>query len=192
MMKNDGLLDHVPPFTVPHPHKEGTGLVSAGINPAVEYVTKDQQSSDAEDIRESSIGLGFRVPLVIASPWSRGGWVCSEVFDHTSSLQFLELFLSNKFGRKIEESNISNWRRAICGDLSSTFQPYNGEKIATPASLKRDEVVEDIHKAKFKKVPSNYKKLTNEEIEQLKKDPQALSFMPRQEKRYKAFLRYSL
>lgn len=180
--ENDGYFDHVPPFTVPHPHKEGTGLVSAGINPAVEYVTKDQQSSDAEDIRESSIGLGFRVPLVIASPWSRGGWVCSEVFDHTSSLQFLELFLSNKFGRKIEESNISNWRRAICGDLSSTFQPYNGEKIATPASLKRDEVVEDIHKAKFKKVPSNYKKLTNEEIEQLKKDPQALSFMPRQEK----------
>ena len=76
-----------------------------------------------------SIGLGFRVPLVIASPWSRGGWVCSEVFDHTSSLQFLEKFLTNKFKKKIEETNISEWRRTVCGDLTSTFRPYNGEKI---------------------------------------------------------------
>ncbi|MES1222289.1 MAG: phospholipase C, phosphocholine-specific, partial [Bacteroidota bacterium] len=180
--ENDGYFDHVPPFTVPHPTKEGTGKVSEGIDTSVEYVTKDQQSSDAEDIRECSIGLGFRVPLVIASPWSRGGWVCSEVFDHTSSLQFLETFLSNKFGKKVEEPNISKWRRTVCGDLTSSFQPYNGEKVATPASLKRDEVVEGIHKAKFKEVPSNYKKLTQDEIEKLKKDPQAFSFMPRQEK----------
>jgi phospholipase C len=179
--ENDGYFDHVPPFTVPHPHKEGTGLVSSGIDTSVEYVTKDQQSSDAEDIRESPIGLGFRVPLVIASPWSRGGWVCSEVFDHTSSLQFLETFLSNKFKKKIEETNISKWRRTICGDLTSSFRPYNGEKIATPASLKRDEVVEGIHKAKFKAAPSNYKKLAPGEIEKLKTDPQAFSFIPRQE-----------
>ena len=43
-------------------------------------------------MRESAIGLGFRVPMVIASPWSRGGYVNSQVFDHTSSLQFLEKF----------------------------------------------------------------------------------------------------
>ena len=50
-------------------------------------------------MRESSIGLGYRVPLVIASPWSRGGYVNSQVFDHTSSLQFLEKFLSKKTGK---------------------------------------------------------------------------------------------
>ncbi len=34
-------------------------------------------------------GLGFRVPLLVISPWSKGGWVCSEVFDHTSLIQFM-------------------------------------------------------------------------------------------------------
>ncbi|MEO5889304.1 MAG: phospholipase C, phosphocholine-specific [Ferruginibacter sp.] len=179
--ENDGYFDHVPPFTVPHLHKTAKGSTSAGIDSAVEYVTKTQQSSDAEDIRESPIGLGFRVPLVIASPWSRGGFVCSQVFDHTSSLQFLEHFLNNKYGKKIEETNISKWRRVVCGDLTTTFRPYNGEKIPLPAFLKRDEVVEGIHKAKFKKLPSNYKKLTAGEIAAIKKNPAAFAFMPRQE-----------
>ncbi|MBS1935512.1 MAG: phospholipase C, phosphocholine-specific, partial [Bacteroidetes bacterium] len=87
--ENDGYFDHVPPFTVPNPYKENSGMVSEGIDPSVEFVKKEHQSSEADDIRESPIGLGFRVPLMIVSPWSRGGWVCSEVFDHTSILQFL-------------------------------------------------------------------------------------------------------
>jgi phospholipase C len=49
------------------------------------------------------------------SPWSRGGWVCSETFDHTSVLRFLE----KRFG--VEEPNISAWRRSVCGDLTSAF-----------------------------------------------------------------------
>ena len=180
--ENDGYFDHVPPFTVPHPYKDGTGIVSGDIDPKSEFVRAAQQSSEGEDVRESPIGLGFRVPLVIVSPWSRGGWVCSEVFDHTSTLQFLEKFLSAKYSKKIEESNITGWRRAICGDLTSAFRPYNNEKIATPASLQRNAVIESIHKAKFKKVPSNYKKLTAEEIEKIKKNPQSVAFMPKQEK----------
>ena len=74
------------------------------------------------------IGLGYRVPLVIASPWSRGGCVCSQVFDHTSILQFLEKFLSHKTGRPIRETNINAWRRTVCGDLTSVFRPDNGEQ----------------------------------------------------------------
>ena len=66
--------------------------------------------------------LGFRVPMVIASPWSRGGCVCSQVFDHTSVLQLLEKLLSNKTGRVILEPNINSWRRAVCGDLTSAFE----------------------------------------------------------------------
>jgi phospholipase C len=53
--------------------------------------------------------------MVIASPWSRGGVVCSQVFDHTSPLQFLEKGLSHKTGKKVEEPNISRWRRTVCG-----------------------------------------------------------------------------
>lgn len=179
--ENDGYFDHVPPFTVPHLHKTAQGKTSAGIDSSVEYVTKSQQSSDENGARESPVGLGFRVPLVIASPWSRGGFVCSQVFDHTSSLQFLEHFINHKFGKKIKETNISQWRRIVCGDLSKTFRPYNGEKLSTPASLKRDELVEGIHKAKFKEPPSNYRKLSSEEIQQIKKDASAFAFMPRQE-----------
>jgi phospholipase C len=60
-------------------------------------------------------GLGPRVPLYVVSPWSKGGWVNSEVFDHTSVIRFLE----KRFG--VIEPNISAWRRSVAGDLVSTF-----------------------------------------------------------------------
>jgi phospholipase C len=62
-----------------------------------------------------SVGLGVRVPLVIVSPWTRGGWVNSQVFDHSSVIRFLE----TRFG--VAEPNISPWRRAVTGDLTSMF-----------------------------------------------------------------------
>ena len=130
--------------------------------------------------RECSIGLGYRVPLVIASPWSRGGWVNSEVFDHTSTLQFLENFLSKKTGKKVAEPNISSWRRTICGDLTSVFRPYNGEKIANPEFVAKDAFLESIHQAKFKKLPT-YKLLTADEIAQINKDPHSSPYMAKQE-----------
>ncbi|MDB5766364.1 MAG: Phospholipase 4 precursor [Collimonas fungivorans] len=61
------------------------------------------------------IGLGSRVPTIVCSPWSRGGWVASEVFDHTSTIQFLEKWTG------VTCPNISQWRRDICGDLTSCF-----------------------------------------------------------------------
>ena len=36
------------------------------------------------------VGLGFRVPCMVISPFSRGGYVCSQRFDHTSLLRFIE------------------------------------------------------------------------------------------------------
>jgi phospholipase C len=53
--------------------------------------------------------------MLIVSPWTRGGWVNSQVFDHTSVLRFLE----RRFG--VAEPNIGPWRRAVCGDLTSAF-----------------------------------------------------------------------
>lgn len=179
--ENDGYFDHVPPFSVPHLHKTAKGMMSPGIDGEVEYVTKSQQSSEKGDERENPIGLGFRVPLVIASPWSRGGYVCSEVFDHTSSLQFLEHFLNNKYKKDIKETNITEWRRVVCGDLTNTFRPYNGENIPLPAILNRDEVVEGIHKAKFKELPSNFKKLSPGEIAAIQSNAAAHGLLPRQE-----------
>jgi phospholipase C len=180
--ENDGYYDHVPPFVAPHPHNASTGLTSAGIKTGEEYVANKDQQSIKELARESAIGLGYRVPMVVASPWSRGGWVNSEVFDHTSSLRFLEAFLSHKTGKKIEEPNISKWRRTVCGDLTSVFRPYNGEKIKLPEFLERDPFIESIHKAKFKQLPSNYKKLTAAEIAAIHKAPGESPLMPHQEK----------
>ncbi|MBH9710712.1 alkaline phosphatase family protein, partial [Burkholderia contaminans] len=60
-------------------------------------------------------GPGPRVPMYVISPWRRGGWVNSQVFDHTSVLRFLEA----RFG--VAEKNISAYRRAVLGDLTSAF-----------------------------------------------------------------------
>lgn len=183
--ENDGYFDHVPPFTAPHSHKTGTGKVSEGIDTRVEFVTREQELARKDFPekfdRENAIGLGYRVPLVIASPWSKGGWVNSEVFDHTSTLQFLEKFLSQKTGKKIAEPNISEWRRTVCGDLTSAFRPYNGEEIPNPAFLSKDETMEGIHKAQFKKVPDDFRILSAAEIETINKAPHTSPYMPKQE-----------
>jgi phospholipase C len=179
--ENDGYYDHMPPFVCPAPSKNEAGLVSKGIDTAEEYVTHERQSVKDRS-RESPIGLGYRVPLVIASPWSRGGYVCSQVFDHSSSLQFLEKFLSHKTGKKIEEPNIGEWRRTVCGDLVSAFRPYNGEKLDYPRPVNKKAFIETIHKAKFKNPPSNYRDLTPEEIKSIAKDPNRSALLPAQEK----------
>ena len=183
--ENDGYFDHVPPFTAPHSHKPGTGKVSEGIDTRREYVTLDQEL-ERHDFpekfqRECSIGLGFRVPLVIASPWSKGGWVNSEVFDHTSTLRFLEKFLYHKTGKQIVETNINEWRRLVCGDLTTVFRPYHSEGIPTPEFLPKDAFMESIHKAKFKKVPDNYRLFNAEEAAAFNKDPYSSPYMPQQE-----------
>lgn len=183
--ENDGYFDHVPPYVVPNPYKENTGKVSAGIDPRLDFATRTQQtnpSSMESSIRESAIGLGYRVPMVIASPWTRGGFVNSELFDHTSSLQFLETFLEKKSGKKIKEENITQWRRTICGDLTSTFRPYNGEKIDSPKFLEKDSFFEGIHQAQFKQAPSNFKNLMAPDIAQINLDPANSPFFPKQEK----------
>lgn len=183
--ENDGYFDHVPPFTVPDPRNEAAGKTSADINPHIDFVSMEQERKkniEEKSMRQSSIGLGYRVPLVIASPWSRGGYVCSEVFDHTSSLQFLEKFLSEKMKKRIEEPNISSWRRSICGDLTSAFRPYKGEKINKPLVLEKNQFIASIDKAKYKKDPAAYKKLTTMEIQQINLNPNKSLLMPKQEK----------
>jgi phospholipase C len=93
--ENDGLFDHVVPPTPAHG-------------------TKD------EFVGGEPIGLGFRTPTTIISPWTAGGFVCSEVFDHSSLIRFVE----RRFG--VSEPNISAWRRQTCGDLTSAFRFASG------------------------------------------------------------------
>lgn len=173
--ENDGYFDHVPPFGTPNPHDPSTGIVSKSLDISSEYVKKGLTS------RENSIGLGFRVPMIVVSPWSRGGYVNSQVFDHTSSIQFLEHFLSHKTGTKLYEENISSWRRSLCGDLTSVFRPYNGEPIPQPKAIERIPFIEGIHKAKFAKVPDQFNRLDDKMIAEVVKNKQN-PYLPKQEK----------
>lgn len=98
--ENDGIFDHVAP-PVPPP------------------------GTPDEFVADLPIGGGYRVPCIIVSPWTAGGWVCSEPFDHTSVLQFLEKFTG------VREENISDWRRQTFGDLTSAFR-FDADKANRP------------------------------------------------------------
>jgi phospholipase C len=98
--ENDGIFDHVPP-PVPNngtPHEFVNGV---------------------------PIGAGFRVPCILISPWTAGGYVCSDTFDHTSTLRFLEKLTG------VHEPNISDWRRSTFGDLTSALR-FDGAKKEPP------------------------------------------------------------
>jgi phospholipase C len=183
--ENDGYFDHVPPFVAPKPNDPDSGKVSDGIDTAPEYVTLQEELNKKdlhkEDAREGPVGLGYRVPMIIASPWTRGGWVNSEVFDHTSTLQFLEKFLSKKTGKEIKETNISDWRRTVAGDLTSVFRPYHNEKIILPEFVKRGPFVEKIYNAKFKKLPADFQPLDTEEINDVRNNLYQSNLLPQQE-----------
>ncbi|MGW2484654.1 phosphocholine-specific phospholipase C [Streptomyces sp. NPDC001571] len=103
--ENDGFFDHVVPPYVPADANQGLSTVATG---------PDYFPGNAS-YAAGPYGLGQRVPMLVVSPWSTGGYTCSETFDHTSIIRFMEC----RFG--VQEPNISPWRRAICGDLTSAF-----------------------------------------------------------------------
>ena len=72
-------------------------------------------STVGEFIGATPIGLGFRVPMLVVSPFSQGGFVCRDTFDHTSLLRFLE----RRFG--VEVPFLTPWRRSVTGDLTAAF-----------------------------------------------------------------------
>jgi phospholipase C len=157
--ENDGYFDHVPPFVAPNPNDPESGKTSPGLGAETEYLTleQDQARGKTEETRGGPIGLGYRVPMVVASPWSRGGYVCSQVFDHTSVLQLLEKIASRRAGRDVRETNISGWRRTVCGDLSSAFRPFDEGRARVPFPPKAD-FLGGVHKAQFKQMPSGFGK----------------------------------
>jgi phospholipase C len=117
--ENDGLFDHVPPPAPPSIDADGKMAGKSTLDLGGEYFRDPARKNlDPRDTVSGGVrpwGLGPRVPMYVISPWSKGGWVCSEVFDHTSVGRFLE----KRFA--IEIAAISPWHRAVCGDLTSAF-----------------------------------------------------------------------
>ncbi|HVS94882.1 MAG TPA: phospholipase C, phosphocholine-specific [Puia sp.] len=182
--ENDGYFDHVPPYVAPDPKDPATGKCSAGIDTTVEYIRREtelRQGVKPKEAREAPAGLGFRVPMIVASPWSRGGRVCSQVFDHTSVFRFVQTWLNQKKRAGIAENNVSLWRKTVSGDLTAVFQVYDGRRVDELPWLERKPFIEKIYNAKFKPVPANYKPLTAEETERINRDPAASPLMGVQE-----------
>src|SRR5882757_5444401 len=123
--ENDGQFDHVPPpapavgVTDEFYYEPAGALASAGLT------------------QPMPVGLGFRVPLLLISPWTRGGWVTSEVSDHTSVIQFLESW-TDALDTPAVCPNISAWRRSVCGDLTAAFDfasPVFGLPVLPPTTV---------------------------------------------------------
>jgi phospholipase C len=181
--ENDGYFDHAPSFVAADPKRPETGGASAGIDTGIEYTSVEdelEQGVAQRDARSGPIGMGFRVPMVIASPWTRGGWVNSQLFDHTSTLMFLENFIEKKFGKTVREENISAWRRTVAGDLTSVFRPCQGKEPHLDY-LNRDKFVIGIEQARFKEMPSNYRRLDGAQIKEINQGPQHSQFTSHQE-----------
>ncbi len=182
--ENDGYFDHAPSFVAADPQNRATGRASQGIDTALEYsYIPDElaQGVSQADARSGPIGLGFRVPMIIASPWSRGGWVNSQLFDQTSILQFLEEYMEVRHGKTVKETNISDFRRAICGNLTSVFRPADNSMTALPF-LDRNKFLETIQLAKYKEIPSNFRKLSSDEIAHVNAAPLRSPLVSKQEK----------
>jgi phospholipase C len=118
--ENDGYFDHVPSPIPPISAQYGQmTLADAG---------------SAENMSAIPVGLGPRVPMLVISPWTRGGKVSSQLYDHTSVLRFLEQWLTAKKLATAEANRcalISQWRRAVCGDLTEVFD-FGKQAPTTP------------------------------------------------------------
>ena len=116
--ENDGGFDHVVAPTPPVARANGLSTVDA----TSEIYTNP--NADGTGFVTGPIGLGTRVPLLAISPWSKGGYVNSQVFDHTSLIRFIEQRFGPEYPNLIEP-NITQWRRAVSGDLTSIFNFAN-------------------------------------------------------------------
>ncbi|ARP82172.1 phospholipase C, phosphocholine-specific [Bordetella genomosp. 8] len=134
--ENDGFFDHMPPPAPPSYARTAGGTQALDPQGASTVDASDDYLGDDVGGVQSTLayrhhpyGMGPRVPMYVISPWSRGGWVNSEVFDHTSVLRFI----ARRFG--VDEPNISPWRRAVAGDLMSCFDFATPNQGGLPARL---------------------------------------------------------
>jgi phospholipase C len=144
--ENDGFFDHVPPPVPPAGTAQGVSTVK----------------SDGEVYHGEPVGLGPRVPMIVVSPWTKGGFVNSELFDHTSVLRFLEA----RFG--VAEPHITAWRRTVCGDLTSVFD-FKGPNAGLdplPDVSGRPARAEKARALPFPKPPATPEKLPRQEAGQ--------------------------
>jgi phospholipase C len=122
--ENDGYFDHAMNPAVPSYDSTGvlqgkTTMPTAGLyfNNATRTYSSGSYLSATDTISGDlrPWGLGHRLPFTVVSPWSKGGWINSEVASHASIGLFLEKWLD------ITVPAISPWHRSVCSDLVTFF-----------------------------------------------------------------------
>ena len=123
--ENDGFFDHVIPPTPPIGPPHGQSTVS----------TENEFFPGNAKNAAGVYGLGVRVPCFVVSPWSKGGYVNSQLFDHTSLIRFISA-VCEAHGTRVTEPNITPWRAALCGDLTTAFnfKTPNTAIVAMPST----------------------------------------------------------
>lgn len=149
--ENDGFFDHMVPPTPPTDPSHSTVPTTNELFPG-----------DAGN-EPGPYGLGVRVPMLAISPWSKGGYVSSEVFDHTSIIRFMEARFADSHPGLIE-TNITPWRRAVAGDLTSAFnfRHPNARMVALPDTSSYKPVGQDRYPDYVPPVPANQTMPTQE------------------------------
>jgi phospholipase C len=121
-----GFFDHLVPPTPPQTSAQGLSTVE----------TTNEIFPGDSGHASGPYGLGIRVPMIVVSPWTRGGWVNSHLLDHTSMIRFLEARFAHHRPDLIE-SNITPWRRAVVGDLTTAFDfktPNASRRLILPST----------------------------------------------------------
>jgi phospholipase C len=122
--ENDGFFDHVTPPTPP----AGTA---------------------GEFVDGLPIGLGFRVPCILVSPWTVGGFVSHDTLDHTSTLQLLERLTG------VTNPYLTDWRRQTVGDFSGALGRRRGGRFPRLPGTKQGLILaeEEVRKLQLPPIP---------------------------------------
>ena len=121
--ENGGFFDHVPPpVPTTSSQRPGEFFDATKLGPTAK--------TEGAGFLDKPVGLGFRVPALVISPFTRnanptgGPLVCSDSFDHTSLLRFVEAVFKVEVPRRNATTTtpgLSPWRESTTGDMTSAF-----------------------------------------------------------------------
>jgi phospholipase C len=119
-----GLYDHVPPFMVPLPDSYAPGQCPDANNGSVGYCATGKLGGTFDL-------TGFRVPLIVISPWAKPNFVSHTPRDYTAILSFIE----ETYGIPPLTARDANWQDQSCANQTGCVDMNEFFDFTTPALL---------------------------------------------------------
>ena len=104
-------------------------MASSAWKSSVLFLTYDEGGGFFDHVAPPQVdayGLGFRVPMLIVSPWVKRGYVSGQLYEHSSILKFIEL----RFGLPSLASVSHQFNASTSGTNNDAA---NGKSIGPPA-----------------------------------------------------------